>query len=54
MIELMTNAGFHVDVIKTERWESLPISRSRLSKDFSDISDDDLLVKGFDVLMRPL
>lgn len=53
MIDLMTNAGFHVDVIKTELWESLPISRRSLSKEFSGLSDDDLLVNGFDVLMRP-
>jgi SAM-dependent methyltransferase len=54
MIDLMVNAGFYVDVIKTECWESLPLSRSSVSKNFSDLSDDDLLVKGFDVVMKPM
>jgi SAM-dependent methyltransferase len=54
MIEMFEDAGFYIESIQCERWAVSPIRRRSLSRDFSLISDDDLLVKGFDVLMRPL
>jgi hypothetical protein len=34
------------------RWESLPITRTELNGAFSQLTDDDLLVSGFDVALK--
>ena len=54
MIKLMQEASFHVEVLNLRRWEKSPIRRKSLSDDFKYVTDEDLLVKGFDVLMRPV
>ena len=53
MLSLFQEAGFHVDVIKMNKWENLPIPRSSLHKEFSNLSDKDLLVSEFHVILKP-
>jgi predicted SAM-dependent methyltransferase len=53
MLSLFEGAGFTVEVKNVDRWQSLPIDKSCLDASFSDFSDVELAVKGFDVLLRP-
>jgi len=53
MISLMEAAGFNVDIVSVSRWDRPPIERQKLHPIFSDLSDDDLLIRGFNVLLRP-
>jgi len=52
MITMFEEAGFCIKTVFSDRWDASPINRKSLSRDFSDVTDDDLLVRGFDVLMR--
>ena len=52
MIELFQRAGFTVEVLGAQRWGALPIERKYLDRSFQTLSDDELAVKGFDVLLR--
>lgn len=45
-------AGFAVEVAGVERWDALPTPRRALAPPFRDMSEDDLRVRGFDVLLR--
>lgn len=53
MIELFRQAGFAVEMVATSRWDDAPTPRTSIAKEFRGLSDEDLLVKGFDVLLRP-
>jgi len=52
MLELFQSADFVVEVGDVRRWEYFPIKRSSLSNSFVCFSDEDLIVSGFDVLLR--
>lgn len=52
MLTVFREAGFNVEPVALDRWKISPIKRSSLSSDFASVSEDDLLVNGFDVLMR--
>lgn len=52
MIALFEKAGFIVEIYDVRRWERLPVKRQSLSNTFSYLSDGDLTVSGFDVLLR--
>jgi SAM-dependent methyltransferase len=54
MLELFSQAGFTVDVVGVDRRTELPIIRDNLAAEFRDLHDEDLLVSGFDVILRPL
>lgn len=51
MLSLFRSAGFSADVLRVDRWDKLPIDRSDLNANFSDLDDDELMVSGFDVLL---
>jgi SAM-dependent methyltransferase len=53
MIDLFGQAGFDVEVLGVDRWNSLPTPRRALNISFRSLPDEDLLVSGFDVLLRP-
>lgn len=53
MIEIFRQAEFSVEVVATSRWHGVPTPRISMAKEFRDLSDEDLLVKEFDVLLRP-
>jgi predicted SAM-dependent methyltransferase len=54
MIAIFEQVGFHIEVVNADRWDRSPITKKSLSSDFASVADDDLLVRGFDVLMHPL
>jgi SAM-dependent methyltransferase len=53
MTSLMRQAGFLVEVLTLDRWRDVPIRRDVLAADFASVTDEDLLINGFDVLLRP-
>jgi SAM-dependent methyltransferase len=53
MCRLFTAAGFKVEIVHVDRWPKLPTARDAMAPEFRDLPDDDLLVQGFDVLLRP-
>jgi SAM-dependent methyltransferase len=52
MITIFHKAGFECQIPRVIRWDSLPISRLALAENFSKLPDDDLLVSGFDVILK--
>lgn len=51
MLECFKTAGFRLNVLAVNRWDRSPIARSLLAPEFRHLSEDDLLVKEFDVLL---
>lgn len=52
MLSLFEQAGFLVEVKRELRWKSLPTPRNKLHSRFRSLDQDDLLVYGFDVVLR--
>lgn len=52
MLDMFTKAGFDADVLEVKRWETLPTRRKSLDSEFSSLPDTELLVSGFNVLLR--
>ena len=52
MIAVFEMTHGHVNVIRTDRWESEPIRRRRLSRAFKDRTTEDLRVQGFNVVLK--
>jgi SAM-dependent methyltransferase len=53
-VAAFTAAGFAVETLTTKRWQRPPIARRQLAPEFASLSDDDLLISGAHVLMRPV
>jgi SAM-dependent methyltransferase len=53
MIDLFGKAGFAVEILGVERWKSLPTPRRALDVSYRSLPDEELLISGFDVLLRP-
>ena len=51
MLDMFKESGFASEVINVRSWESLPIKKTLLSKEFSLLPDKDLIVSGFDVML---
>lgn len=52
MLQRFERAGFEVQVLAAERWETLPIPKRRMAPEFQTMQDSDLLVSGFNVILR--
>ncbi len=52
MIHLMKKANFEIISNHVDRWNAIPISRNYLTMEFAQMSDEDLLINGFDVVLR--
>ena len=52
MLDIFKKIGFKVDATIIQTWDRLPISRTKLSRKFRDLSDKDLCVSVFDVLLQ--
>ncbi len=51
MISCFRKVGFIVDSVEFQVWDSLPLSRQKLAKEFQALSDEDLNVSGFNILL---
>ena len=54
MIGLFQEVGFAPEVVSLNRWELLPTPRTKLSREFREIPDEELSIKHFSVLLRTL
>jgi SAM-dependent methyltransferase len=54
MLDMFKEAGFAIKSVEVDRWESLPIKRSELDKQFSSFTDEELRVSGFSVILQPV
>lgn len=53
MLQDFSDAGFDVEVLHVNRFPSLPTPRRRMAPEFRNLPETDLLVSGFDVILRP-
>ena len=49
---MFRGAGFIVECPRVVKWDHLPIKRRHLDSEFADLSVDDLLVSGFDMVIK--
>lgn len=54
IIELFRQAGFAVEVLAIGRWPAVPTPSHAMAGEFHGLSEEDLLIKEFDVLLRPI
>lgn len=52
MLELFKKAGFKIEMLSTQSWDKLPTRLSCLARDFRGIPEKELLIFGFDVVLR--
>ena len=52
MLGLLEQAGFAVEDLGCRRWDRLPTPRARMARRFRELPDEELRVRGFDVLLR--
>lgn len=52
MISIFEGADFDCTIVRKVSWDALPISRDALSKTFRTLPEKDLMVSGFDVVLR--
>jgi SAM-dependent methyltransferase len=52
MSRIFENGGFEIVSLTERKWDTLPISRQRLAPEFSVMSDDELCIQGFDVVLK--
>lgn len=52
MLAMFDQSGFSCEVTRKLTWNKIPIARSALAEEFLTLPDEDLLVSGFDVVLR--
>lgn len=52
MLEVFRKAGFDAEIRNLHSWDRLPIERTQLASEFRDLSDKELAVIEFDVILR--
>ena len=52
MVAIFEGAGFDCQVTRIDRWEKLPTPRNSLDQQFRHVTEDDMLVRTFDVVLR--
>ena len=52
MTSMFEKVGFLVEIIKTDHWCTLPIKRNDLAGEFFELKEEDLLISGFDVILK--
>lgn len=52
-LKLFERAGFEVELVQAERWDSLPIPRHKLHPEFRELDEAELRVFQMDVVLRP-
>jgi hypothetical protein len=52
LLRLFRQAGFEPEVVREIRWKTLPTPRRNMANQFALLSDEDLQVSEFDVLLH--
>lgn len=53
IVRAFESAGFAVEILSSTCWQSLPTPRAALAREFHSLDPRELLVKGFEILLRP-
>ncbi|MBT5459570.1 MAG: class I SAM-dependent methyltransferase, partial [Rhodospirillaceae bacterium] len=53
MLTIFKTAGFRVDIGQVDRWNVPPLPRGKMARQFQQRTADDLVVSGFNVVLRP-
>ena len=53
MLTMFEKAGFKVEVVEVNRWDQLPTARWKLDRQFRGMPDEELLIRGFAVILTP-
>lgn len=53
MLELFAQADFDAELVQIDKWQQLPTARKDMAREIDSLAERDLLVSGFDVLLRP-
>ena len=53
MLRIFERAGFNAEATTIGTWDKVPTSRSKLSQSFRGLSDEDLQIAVFEVLLKP-
>lgn len=54
MLDLFKQARFSPELIQPKYWPKLPTAKKKLSGEFKNLSDRELLISDFDVILRPV
>jgi hypothetical protein len=52
LLWLFQEAGFEPEVVRKLEWETLPTPRRKMAEQFAVLSEEDLKISEFDVLLR--
>ncbi len=52
MMDTFHAAGFACEVVNVDRWPTPPLPRQKLAQEFLHLSEDDLCISGFNVLLK--
>ncbi len=53
MLKIFSNSGFSVQVDNVQRYPLLPTPRSAMAEEFRNLPDEELLIAGFEITLRP-
>jgi SAM-dependent methyltransferase len=53
MLKIFKAAKFHVDVKEVKRWPNLPTPKNKFANEFQDLSDEELRISDFSVVLTP-
>ena len=53
ILDMFKKMHFKIGAVEKDRWETLPIPRKKLAAEFHTLSDEELLIYGFDVILHP-
>jgi len=53
MMDRFDRAGFEPALLKKDCWDQMPIARNKLNKPYMNMPEDELLVCGFDIVLKP-
>jgi SAM-dependent methyltransferase len=54
MLERFEKAGFEVVKVEKQSWPTMPTPRTRMAEPFRSMSEDDLRVHGFTMVLKPI
>ncbi len=52
LLELFKEVSFATEVVEIGRWDSLPTPKPKLSKEFDNLSDEELNIYNFSVILQ--
>ncbi len=54
MMTIFENTGFDAQITNMNKWSEVPISREKLVREFREIDNENLLISGFNVILKQI